>query len=281
MPDVPTEPDPQTRITELEERLARAESAPVRERGRHMADEHEGASTRFLQKQVEELQKALAESNADAKRRRIEAKNLKGQIDTVKSEYEAKVQELQSAHEALQTEYDDFLAKADQEFQTADQQVQEWRSKAETSPDEMAQKLRDLETQIKTRDVKAKFKDLESTLSDGFDLDTAFEVMKFDPTKVEDIEKLDAAELAKQWREARAGLFKPGETPKDAPGGATQGSRKPPLTVAEELPSRGGRDSVTGKVQYKQSELAQPGWYVSKPSLHKALAEGNAERIEE
>ena len=104
MPDTPTD-NPQTRITELEERLARAESAPVRERGRHMADEHEGASTRFLQKQVEELQKALAESNADAKRRRIEAKNLKGQIDTVKSEYEAKVQELQSEYKALDEEY--------------------------------------------------------------------------------------------------------------------------------------------------------------------------------
>jgi hypothetical protein len=284
MPDVPTDPDPQTRITELEERLARAESAPVRERGRHMADEQD-AGKAYLQKRVNELEDRLTKAEVSRKEARREAAEHKGRISQVETEWQGKLQALQESYDTLDAEYQDFLGRSDQEFQKEDvekaelrTQMEELRTRYEGNPDEKDKKIAELETTIKLDKVRAKFKDIEPDLADGFDLEAAWKLQEFDPAKVEDVEKFDAGELAKQWREARAGLFKPegsGQTPAQGP------TRKPALTVAAELPSRGGRDSGTGKVQYKQSDLAQPGWYVNNPSLHKALAEGNAERIEE
>ena len=225
-----------------------------------------------LNQRIGDLEKQLSKSTEWVTKVEVARKEAKREAAALKADLEAARQETQAAR----AELDDILEKAAAEFEATDAEIAEWKAKAEAPPDE---RITQLEKEIRTRDLKAKFRDIEPLLADGFDLETAWKTQNFDPAKVEDLEKFDANEVVKEWRTSRPGLFKPegtGETPAQG-----QTRIKPPLTVASETPGRGGRDSTTGRVTYKPSDLAQPGWYVKNPGLHEALQNGTAVPIDE
>ena len=217
-----------------------------------------------LNQRINELQARNTQLEVARKEAKREAAALRGELETARQEHAAKVAEMESEWEAAEEEYSALVAERD-----------EFRSRAEAPPDE---RITQLEQEIRTRDLKAKFRDVEAQLAEGFDLDAAWKIQGFDPAKVEDLAKFDATELAKEWRASRPGLFKP-EGTGSTPAQGTQ--RKQPLKVATELPSRGARDSMTGRTTYRASDIATPGWYVRNPALHEAMQNGTADLIDD
>lgn len=228
-----------------------------------MADD-DNASVRYLQKRVEELERRNTQLEVARKEAKREAVALKAERDAIKQEYETKAKEQEAEWAAAETKFAELAAERD-----------EFRGKAEAPPDE---RITQLEQQLKTLHLKAKFRDIEPLLAEGFDLETAWATQKFDPAKVEDIEKFDASELAKEWRASRPGLFKPegsGSTP------AQTRATKPPLTVGDGAAGRGARDSASGQVTYKRADIRPPDWMSKNRQLAEAIKDGTAVLVDD
>ena len=220
-------------------------------------------SLRFLQSEVTRLQKELADVRAEAKSYRIRAKEARTDRDKVKAEL------------------DDLLAKADKEFEEMDGRIaaiqaerDEWKQKAEMSPGEYGERVKQLEAEIRNRDIREKFGSVKEQLADGLSLDDLFKLHGFDPSAVDPAE-LKVDEMVKGWREAKPGTFKAQPSQDTPPGGAQRPARPAPLTVSEGS-SRGGRDTAAGTVSYSRDDLARPGWERRNPTLAAAIADGSA-----
>ena len=214
-------------------------------------------SLRFLQSEVSRLQKELADVRAEAKNYRIRAKEAKAERDQVKAEL------------------DDLLAKAGDEFDEIDDQIAAGdRAAGLMPPGEHGEKVKQLEAEIRNRDIKEKFGSVKEQLADGLSLDDLFKLHGFDPSAVDPAE-LKVDEMVKGWREAKPGTFKAQPSQDTPPGGAQRPARPAPLTVSEGS-SRGGRDTAAGTVSYSRDDLARPGWERRNPTLAAAIADGSA-----
>ena len=214
-----------------------------------------------LNQRINELQARNTQLEVARKEAKREAAALRGELETARQEHAAKVAEMESEWEAAEEEYSALVAERD-----------EFRSRAEAPPDE---RITQLEQEIRTRDLKAKFRDVEAQLAEGFDLEAAWKLQGFDPAKVEDLAKFDASELVKEWRASRPGLFKPegaGSTP-------AQGGTPRPLKTAMDFTGRGGRDSATGRVTISRAELREPGWERRNPDYVDALKRGDGSAV--
>ena len=116
-----------------------------------MADETTNASLAYLQREVEDLRRKLTQAEVSRKEARRER-------DAIKAQLEATAEEAKTAR----AELDDLLEKAAAEFEATDAEIAEWKAKAEAPPDE---RITQLEKEIRTRDLKAKFRDIEPLLA--------------------------------------------------------------------------------------------------------------------
>jgi hypothetical protein len=279
MPEAtPPDPDPaslQTRVDALTDRLAKVEAQPNPKRVRNMADEHDKSTElRILESRIKQLEKEGTKYRDMYKRTRDERDTFKTKLDTIESEYKTQVNDWKAQYEAKEQELAELAQEAVNTLDEIESQRDEYKTIAEAPPDE---RITQLEQQIKLGKIREKFRGIESDLAEGFDLDRAWKATDFDPAKVEDVDKFNAEELAAEWRKTVGGMFKPmveGQTPAQGP------TRKPPLTVAAEVPSRGARDSTGSRITYKREEISPPGWAAKNPTLYEAIQNGNAVEVE-
>lgn len=194
------------------------------------------------------------------------------------------VRELRAALEAKGAELDELVGQVETELAAWDEEKADLAAQldeARGNPDERVAKL---EAELRTRDVRDKFRGVEKELSEGWTLDDLFTLNKFDPASVEAPGEFDPAETVKGWREARPGVFRTpgGVTPPTPPrDGAPHGPRRPPLVV-DDAASRGARGTASGSVRYTRSEVQQPNWMNSPRgrAILEARQNGTAELVD-
>jgi len=220
-------------------------------------------SLRFLQSEVSRLQKENGDLRAEAKGYRLKYKEARTQIEAKQAELDALLAEAAEEFDAIDKEMADLKAERDEIAQ-----------KAEMSPGEHAERIKQLEAEIRNRDIKAKFGDVEKELADGLKIEDIFKLHGFDPAEVDPAEiKVD--ELVKGWRESKPGTFRAQTSPDTSPVGTTRPARPAPLSVGEGS-SRGARDMASGTVSYTRDEIATPGWERRNPALATAINGGTA-----
>ena len=116
-------------------------------------------------------------------------------------------------------------------------------------------------------------------MAEGFDLKTAMKAQDFDPAKIEDLDTFDAAELVQEWRKSRPGLFKPGETPNEAAGAATQPIVRKVFSASDASASRGARDTASERVSYTKATFRDPDWQEKNPALASALSRNDGSAV--
>ena len=208
-----------------------------------MADD----STTFLQAEITRLHRELGEANADAKSRRIAGKKATADLDALKL-----------AHAALMTDRDG------------------WKAKASAAPGELQTKLDALEAKDLARDHRDAFEalrdDSDVGLSPAVKAETLMAALAYKPEGPVDSAKIKA--LVVEGLTAHPYFRSTGAMPTDAPGGATQGSGKPPLKVVTE-PSRGGRDTAGIQVRIKKSDMQNPAFTLA-PANKRLIADAQA-----
>lgn len=174
------------------------------------------------------------------------------------------------ANKALQEELDAARKQVD----TLTTERDQWKQKAEAKPGELGERIQELEGKLKARDVEDKFAPVAKQLADGITLKQLFKLNDFDVAGA-DLETLDVEATVKAWREAAPALFRSGETPNAAPGGAVRSRLEVPVPTG-----RGGPDVSAGGVTYRRDEVRHSGWELRRPELQKAFADGTARLID-
>ena len=221
-----------------------------------MSDEIAASNSlvKSLNTSITELTNELATTRAEAKDKRIKGKQATVKLDEALKELENVRKQVDAAH----LERDSF------------------KDKLNASPHEYAVKLKDLENQIKTRDIKDLFSPLKEKLADGISLEDLFKIHEFNLDEV-DSASIKVDELAKTWRDAKPGLFKTEGDP-SAAADAAKAVAKAPLRVSEAA-GRGGRDT-SSPLTYRKSDVQTPGWDVKNKSLAEAIGNGTATLID-
>lgn len=150
-----------------------------------------------------------------------------------------------------------------------------FKAKLESSPSEAAQKVQQLESQIRERDHRDAWSAaLDGQLQENVPIADVWAKAGYKPDG--EIPTPDQIkEQAAKARDAAHWLFRTeGETPNGVPGGTKDAARQP-LRVAESQ-SRGARDTVNGRLTYRKADLRQPGWEARNPSLAEAFKAGTA-----
>lgn len=188
---------------------------------------------------------------------------------------------LKAERDRLQTELDDLIATAEQEltqhdeaWKALEQERDELRNKLEAAPDELQAKIRDLETQVRTRDFRDAFGNQVKDLAEGFTIEDLWKFGEFDPAKVETLEDGMVNEIVGKVRQAKPAMFAKAQGAgtngtETSPGLGQEKPARKPLTLGD-AGSRGARDgaSLDGP-SIRRSEMATPGWM----SRNKAAAE--------
>jgi len=174
------------------------------------------------------------------------------------------------ANKALQEELD--AARKQVETLTTDRD--QWKNKAEARPGELGERIQELEGKLKARAIEDKFAPIAKQLADGLTLQQLFKLNDFDAQGA-DLESLDVEATVKAWREATPALFRSGETPNAAPGGATRSRLEVPVPTG-----RGAPDTTAGGVTYRRDEVRKSGWEERRPELLKAFADNTARLID-
>jgi hypothetical protein len=189
-----------------------------------------------LQSRIADLTNETAQLKSENKDRRIKLRDLRTEIESVRKAAE-----------------------------TATAEAEALRAKAGADPASADDRVKALEAQLKARDVRDAFSAVE--LAPGIKVEQVFKFFDVDPNTV-DVTK--AVELAKGWREAAPGLFKPAaETVAVAPGGA-----KGQTLDLGHLAGRGSRDKDAGSFTVRKGDLQSPEWMrLNQKAYAKAVAE--------
>lgn len=201
-----------------------------------MSDENSGP---FLLRRISELERQVAEANAEAKKRRIEKKAVAKEAEDLRAERDALAKE----REALQA-----------------------------SPGEWQRKAEELQKQVRVRDHRdAWHAAIGDMLNEKVPLEEVWSKLKYEPgdqipTSQEIKEQVKAA------RDAAPYLFRQ-ETATPAPGGAkpTREALHVPLDA-----SRGDRDTGLGKFVVRQSDMRNPIFMMANSKkISEASRDGN------
>lgn len=195
-----------------------------------------------LNDELSRLRKELADTAAEAKKRRIDGRGVKSELEKLKAERDALI--------------------ADRDG---------WKAKAEAAPSDVAKENERLKGEIKVRDLKAKFNGVSEQLGEGVTIEHLWKFNDFDPAAA-DVESLDVDGLVKGWRDAVPGLFKSADVKSAAPPG---GAQKPGLRI--NLPAgRGAPDDASSRFTVRRtSDLGNPIWMQKNQArIAEAAAEG-------
>lgn len=198
--------------------------------------------------EIARLQRLVESLSAENKRRKERARELAKQVEELTPRLEA-----------------------------SEKAAKDWQSRAESRPGEQADRIRDLEAQLRGRDVRDKIdshvrslKDV--ALADGVDVAKMMKAAGFDPS-ADGSESVDPAELVGRLRSSDPYLFKPLAATNAAV--APHGAQRPTLQVGVPV-GRGESDKAAAAVTYTRDELKSPGWADRRPELKAALARGEA-----
>jgi len=187
---------------------------------------------------------------------------------------------LKAERDKLRADLDDLLTTAetelgqnDEAWQAIEAERDELRAKLDAAPDELQAKIRDLETQVRTREFKDVFTGHVKDLAEGFTVEDLWKFGEFDPAKVETLDEGTVKEIVGKVRQAKPAMFARPSGPgtngtEGSPGSGQERPVRKPLTLGDSG-SRGTRDGTSEGPTIRKSEMSRPGWM----SKNKAAAE--------
>ena len=188
----------------------------------------ENNNSDFLLKRIGDLERELAETRAESKKRRLEKKRLQADLDALKAARDALTSDLAS-----------------------------WKEKAEADPDAWQVRYEDLARQVRARDHKdAWTAAIGRDLAEKVPVEKVWAELGYQPG-AELPTPAEIVEQAGRARDAAPYLFKPASAPEaTASRDATQAPRAR-LTVGMDA-GRGDRVTGTEKLYVRESQLKDP-----------------------
>ena len=217
---------------------------------------------------------------------RKDLKRSSESADTAAAELAKAQKKYQTDLESLAKDRDEFKAKLDSAPKADDlakltNEIETWKSKATAAPDDKDATISELQNKIRSRDFRDEFtKHIGDNLAPGFSVEDLWHYAEFDPAKVEALDDKAISEVVGKVRQAKPGIFAPpaatgNSGTQTTTSGTAQGTARQPLKVAAEA-GRGARDTASGQVSYRLSDLRSPTWQKDNPTLAKAMQDGNA-----